>query len=323
VRSTFEPSTALELFEAAPCGYLLSDADGTIARVNQTFLRWTLYSNSDLIGRKRFQELLSPPAAIFYETHFAPLLQMQGFVKEIAVDIVCADGNTLPALINSTMQTDTAETATLTTVFDVTERRRYERQLLLERRKAEILASVVEGARDAIITTTRELRVATWNAGAIALFGYTAEEAIGRDLRELIVSPEDEEHAERQLAKLRSGESLQYETTRHDKSGRPVAVSVTVHPQIEPPNEIVGFSAIIRDVSERKRLERAQQASRDLELAHRLAHEINNPLQAISNCLAILFMERESEFVSIAQEHVVRIAQVVHDLVKLTRSLNP
>jgi PAS domain S-box-containing protein len=62
-------------------------------------------------------------------------------------------------------------------------------------------------------------------------------------------------------------------TTRKNKAGGLVTVSVTINPPVEPPDEIVGFSAIMRDVSARKRLEEAQQASRDLELANRLAHE--------------------------------------------------
>jgi len=321
VHNSLRPSIALELFEAAPCGYLFTETDGTIARVNHTFLRWTGYASADLVDRRRFQELLPPPAAIFYETHVSPLLRMQGFVKEIAVDIMCANGTTLPALVNSTIQTDGAgvPAAILTTVFDIRERRKYERELLLERRKAEALVAVVENASDAIITMKPDLRVATWNRGATSLFGYTAAEALGRDLRELIVSPEQLEHSEKQIARLRCGEELQYETARRDKAGNVVEISVTVTPQIEPPNDVVGFSAIIRDVGARKRFEAVQRASRDLELANRLAHEINNPLQAILNCLTMLSLERKSKYLPMAEEHLARVAQVVRDLVALTR----
>jgi PAS domain S-box-containing protein len=223
--------------------------------------------------------------------------------------------------VNSTIHSDEngAHAAILTTVFDIRERRKYERELVLERRRAQYLAAVVEDASDAIITMKPDLHVVTWNRGATSLFGYSAAEALGRDLRDLIVGPEHLEHFEKQIAKLRSGEELRYETTRRDKAGHLVEISVTATPQIEPPNEIVGFSAIIRDIGAQKRIEAVQQTRRDLELANRLAHEINNPLQAIVNCLAILSLERQREYIPIAEEHVARIAQVVRDLVALTR----
>ena len=70
--SNIGSEAAWELFEAAPCGYLFTKPDGAIVKVNQTFLDWTGYDRNEL-SAKRFQELFSKPAAIFYETHFAPL----------------------------------------------------------------------------------------------------------------------------------------------------------------------------------------------------------------------------------------------------------
>ena len=69
----------------------------------------------------------------------------------------------------------------------------------------------------------------------------------------------------------------------------------------------------------RKRVEEALQAGPDLELANRLAHEINNPLQAMLNCLTMLSLERDSQYIPIAEEHLARVAQVVRDLVKVIR----
>jgi PAS domain S-box-containing protein len=321
VHSDIGPSTALELFEAAPCGYLLTRPDGMIARVNQTFLNWTGYPATALVGGKRFQELLTLPGAIFYETHFEPLLRMQGFVKEILLEFRCVNGETLPALVNSTLQpaVQGSPATILTTVFAARERASYERELLLERRKLEHLNAVIAGASDAIITMDNDLRVATWNRGAESMFGYTSEEAVGRDARTLIVGEEQLPHLEGELEKLRRGESVQYETTRYDKAGNPVTVSITATAQIEPPDEVVGFSAILRDVGMRIKLEQAKQANRDWELANRLAHEINNPLQAILNCLAMLSLERDSMYLPVAEQHLARIAQVVRDLVNVTR----
>jgi phosphoserine phosphatase RsbU/P len=127
--------SADELYEQAPCGYLSAAPDGTIVRVNETFLRWTGHRRETLVGVKRFQELLSPGGRIYHETHYAPLLRMQGSVREIAVDIVAADRRRIPMLINSVLVTDEAGEPQLvrTTLFDARERRSYERELLASR----------------------------------------------------------------------------------------------------------------------------------------------------------------------------------------------
>ncbi|HEY0523756.1 MAG TPA: ATP-binding protein, partial [Stellaceae bacterium] len=129
--------------ENAPCGYLSTLPDGTIVKVNQTFLTWTGYRRDDLLAGKRFQDLLTVPGRIFHETHVAPLLRMQGYVNEIALDLLCADGDgakrPLPVLVNTTQKKDAAGQPGLnrTTVFNATDRRRYERELLAARQKAE------------------------------------------------------------------------------------------------------------------------------------------------------------------------------------------
>jgi PAS domain S-box-containing protein len=128
-----------DLYEEAPCGYLSALPGGTIVKVNQTFLAWTGYVRDDLVGRRRFQDLLAPGGRIFHETHYAPLLRMQGSVREIALDLVCADGRRLPVLVNSVLKTDEAGAPRLvrTTVFNATHRKEYERELLRERQRAE------------------------------------------------------------------------------------------------------------------------------------------------------------------------------------------
>jgi serine/threonine-protein kinase RsbW len=128
-----------ELYEHAPCGYLTTLPDGTIVKVNETFLTWTGYRRADLVGRRRFRDLLSAGGQIYHETHYAPLLTMQDDVHEIAFDMICADGRRLPTLVNSVLGRDPEGLPRVirTTVFDATERRGYERELLAARRAAE------------------------------------------------------------------------------------------------------------------------------------------------------------------------------------------
>jgi serine/threonine-protein kinase RsbW len=128
-----------DLYEHAPCGYLTTLPDGTIVQVNETFLTWTGYARGDLVGRRRFRDLLSAGGQTFHETHYAPLLRTREDVHEIAFDLVCADGRELPTLINSRVGRgpEGQPRAIRTTIFNATERRGYEHELRLARRAAE------------------------------------------------------------------------------------------------------------------------------------------------------------------------------------------
>jgi sigma-B regulation protein RsbU (phosphoserine phosphatase) len=130
---------AEKLYEQAPCGYLTTAPDGTIVKANQTFLTLTGYGRDDLVGRRRFADLLSAGGRIYHETHYSPMLNMRGSVGEIALEIVRADGSRLAVLINSVMERDGsgAPVVVRTAVFDATDRREYERELLRAKQRAE------------------------------------------------------------------------------------------------------------------------------------------------------------------------------------------
>ncbi|MCM4080607.1 SpoIIE family protein phosphatase [Paractinoplanes hotanensis] len=128
-----------DLYEHAPCGYLTTLPDGTIVRVNQTFLSWTGFTRGELVGHRRFRDLLTSGGQIYHETHYAPLLRMQDEVHELAFDVVCSDGRQLPTLVNSVLaRSGTGQPRAIrTTLFNATERRQYETELLLARQIAE------------------------------------------------------------------------------------------------------------------------------------------------------------------------------------------
>src|SRR3954467_2785136 len=111
-----------ELYEHAPCGYLTTTPDGTIVKVNKAFLTWIGYEPAELVGRRRFRDLLSSGGQIYHETHYAPLLRLQDGVHELAFDVICADGRTLPTLVNSLLARDPERQprAIRTTIFDAT-----------------------------------------------------------------------------------------------------------------------------------------------------------------------------------------------------------
>ncbi|MBF6468074.1 SpoIIE family protein phosphatase [Nocardia beijingensis] len=128
-----------DLYENAPCGYLSTSLDGRIAKVNATLLRWLGRQRDELVGRAHFSDLLTVGGRLYHETHFAPLLRMQGEVRGIALEMKAADGRRLPVLVTSQVKTGSQEQPLLirTTVFDARERRDYETELLRARREAE------------------------------------------------------------------------------------------------------------------------------------------------------------------------------------------
>jgi sigma-B regulation protein RsbU (phosphoserine phosphatase) len=123
-----------DLYENAPCGYLSIKPDGRIVKANATFSKWMGWPADQLIG-KRFLDLLNIAGRIFYETHFAPLLRMQGFFNEVALDLVTQQGKRLPVLVNAADRRDATGQHLFTrlTIFNATDRRRYERELVKAR----------------------------------------------------------------------------------------------------------------------------------------------------------------------------------------------
>jgi diguanylate cyclase (GGDEF)-like protein/PAS domain S-box-containing protein len=121
--------------DRVPSGYLSTLADGTIVEANAAFLEWTGFERDDLVRSKRFRDLLTVGGRIFHETHYAPLLHMQGEVREISFDIVTSDGRPLPVVVNSVLDRDSAgkPAAIRTTVTYARDRHEYERELMRSR----------------------------------------------------------------------------------------------------------------------------------------------------------------------------------------------
>lgn len=157
------------------------------------------------------------------------------------------------------------------------------------------VAAVVESTDYAIIGTDTNGCVTSWNPGATALFGYTAEEMTGRSIRCLAPS-ELQGEVNELFAKLRRGcRTVHHESERLRNDGSRVHVSLNVSPVLDSDGRVVGFSGIARDVSERNLLQQAMIESEKLSatgrMAASIAHEINNPLEAMTNLAFLLSMD--------------------------------
>jgi sigma-B regulation protein RsbU (phosphoserine phosphatase) len=134
-----------DLYENAPCGYLSVRPDGRIDRANRTLAEWMGYAVGDLPGT-RFSDLLNMAGRIFFETHVAPLLRMQGFFDEFALDLLAKDGTRLPVITNARERRDDSGVllSTRLTVIRATHRRRYVRELIDARKRSEELKTALE-----------------------------------------------------------------------------------------------------------------------------------------------------------------------------------
>jgi PAS domain S-box-containing protein len=181
------------------------------------------------------------------------------------------------------------------------------------------LAAIVESADDAIVSKDLNGIVQSWNEGAHRMFGYSAGEMIGQSLLRII--PDALHHEEVEiLRKLRIGERIDhYETTRQRKNGEMIDVSVTISPIRDEAGRVIGASKVARDISDRKRMERLLIQSEKLaatgRMAATIAHEINNPLEAVMN---LIFLARQHsaagskvhEYMLTAEEELERVSHI-------------
>jgi PAS domain S-box-containing protein len=125
------------LFDQAACGLLLTDKTGRILRINSTACKWLGYSNYELTLRRHVQDLFTVGGRVFHQTHCIPILQVQGSVSEVQIDLLHCDQTRLPMLVNIVALPANGVVYHQFSLFIATERRAYERELLIARNNAE------------------------------------------------------------------------------------------------------------------------------------------------------------------------------------------
>jgi len=181
------------------------------------------------------------------------------------------------------------------------------------------LAAIVESSHDAIISKDLNGIITSWNRQAERLFGYKEEEIVGRSIL-TIIPPELRSDEEMILNKINSGEKIDhFETVRLVKSGERIEVSLSISPVRDERGNVIGAAKIVRDIRESKKIERALRTTEKLAAAGRLAatvaHEINNPLEAVSNLVFLAKRDasdadKVSEYLRLAERELDRVAHI-------------
>ena len=153
-----------QLYERAPFGYLVTDADDVLVRVNRTMTEWAGFDARELLGRP-FRDLLPSGSQLLYETRHRPVLRLQGFVNEVSLQMTRADGSLLPVLVNAVavLDDDGEVVEVRIGVLDASNRTSYEKELLATQRTAKNLAdrvSVLQDASAAFSGASTEVQIA-------------------------------------------------------------------------------------------------------------------------------------------------------------------
>ena len=339
--------SAEELYEMAPCGYLTTAIDGRILKVNRTLTEWIGYEREELVQNKRFVDLLTIGGRIFYETHFNLLLRMQTAVDEIAVDIVCKNGSILPVLINARQKRDASGQPVLNrfTVFNATERRTYERELLAAR---DLFRTTLASIGDAVIATDAHGRVTFINVVAEELSGWSHDTALGQRIEDILTLVREDTNIKIEnpvTHALRTGAivGLENHTILISRGGQHIPIDDSASPIRDANGKIIGAVLVFRDISPRRKAERAlheahqiltrraaelARSNEDLsQFAHVASHDLRSPLRTITQFSHLLQRNHAAQLgddgrvlMNYITDAVKRMGDLIEDLLVYARA---
>ncbi|MGB7134050.1 MAG: PAS domain S-box protein [Acidobacteriaceae bacterium] len=268
-----------DFLETALIGMQWIGPDGTILWANRTVLELLGYQHDQFVGRN-FAAFLDGAAL---GEDLLRRFRAGEAVPGYEIRIRCGDGTPRWMRIDASPWTRNGELLhTRCFVLDIP-RKRHADEIQMR------LAAIVESSDDAIASKDLRGIVTSWNAAAERILGWKADEIIGKPIT-TVIPPELQCDEVEILRKIQAGQRIEhFETVRVSKSGERIDVSLTISPVRDPEGNIVGAAKILRDVTLKKRLEAALRTTERLaavgRLAATVAHEINNPLEAVTNLI--------------------------------------
>jgi PAS domain S-box-containing protein len=295
-----------DLLETLPDAVVAVDHDGTIVQVNSQAQELFGYDRDELIGQK--VEMLVPESYRRQHQHHRENFSQTPKTRRMGADLDLygrrRNGSEFPVEISlSPVSTKNGEFV-LSAIRDISDRKRIAEELRraneeLHRRTAEQLgeyrsrlASIIDSSEDAILSKDLNGTIISWNKGAERIYGYTPEEVVGKHISLLTPSDRPDEIPE-VLRKIGRGERIEnHESVRVTKDGRHLDVSISVSPLRNTAGDIVGASAIARDITTQRRAAGQLRQSQKMEAIGRLAggvaHDFNNVLGIINACAEFL-----------------------------------
>jgi two-component system, cell cycle sensor histidine kinase and response regulator CckA len=326
-----------KLLEAIPDAIIAVDGTGTILQVNSQTEKLFGYDREELVGERI--EILVPdrfrPHHAQHRKDFAETPKVRRMGDGLDLYGKRKDGSEFPVEISLSPVLVEGGSLVLSAIRDISDRKRIEDDLRhanqeLERRTAEQLgeyrgrlASIVDSSEDAILSKDLKGTITSWNKGAERIYGYSANEIVGKPVSILV--PLDQSHeVPTILAKVARGESVEhYQTVRVAKDGKHLNMSLSVSPLRGLSGEISGASVIARDVTVQQKAEEHLRQAQKMDAVGRLAggvaHDFNNILGIITAC-AELLRDRSGNAPALSQ-YVANIQQASERGAGLTRQL--
>jgi PAS domain S-box-containing protein len=298
------------LFEASTDGILIVDSqNGRIQDANPRIMHLLGCTREQVIGRELWQVGLMPDQVS--QQAFLQRLQQDRLLRSEMQTLVRTNGH--PCYIEwvSTLFQANGETTLQCNVRDITDRKQAEEALLH-------LAAIVSSSDDAIIGKDLDGNITSWNAAAEHIYGYSAQEIIGKPIT-LLFPPDHLDEFKQIMERIHRRECMEhYETVRMRKDGSHVNVSVTISPIKKSDGTIIGASTIARDISERKELERQREAFVGL-----VTHELKTPLTILQGNVQLV-QRRLTRLLRQAEQLTAEQQQWLEDmLAMLVRTQQP
>jgi PAS domain S-box-containing protein len=326
-----------DLLEALPDAIVAVDRAGTIVQVNSQTEQLFGYDRNELIGQK--VEMLVPENCRSEHHHhrqnFAEKPKTRRMGDNLNLSGRRRNGSEFPVEISLSPVATEDGMIVLSAIRDISDRQKIGEELRraneeLYRRTVEQLgeyrsrlASIIDSSEDAIIGKDLDGIITSWNKGAERIYGYTPEETIGKHIS--LLAPQDRpDEISAILQKIARGEIVEHhESVRVTRDGRPLNVSISVSPLRDAAGDVVGASAIARDITAQKRTEGQLHRSQKMEAIGRLAggvaHDFNNILGIINACTE--FLHDRIAPAAASSEYVEHIKKAVERGSSLTRQL--
>lgn len=303
-----------DLYNNAPCGYHSLDKNGTFVRINDTELNWLGYTRDEVVGKKKFADVITASSLPTFQKSFA-LFQQQGSISDLEFQMLRKDGTILPVVLSATAIQDAVGNFLMTrsTVFDITVRKQAETEL---RNLGTALESAVEG----ISQFNPERRYTYVNQAYASMVGYQPQEILGMEWQQTVHS-EDQEKVTIAYQKMLEDGKAEVEARGVRQDGSVFDMQLVMIKAWDRHENYQGYYCFVKDISHRREIERLKD-----EFVSVVSHELRTPLTSIRGSLGLVASgvlssqpEKAQRMLEIAVNNTDRLIRLINDILDIER----